>query len=446
MTEPMPTTGPVPAWDASRLVTDDPHRPTVAVVAPRWESGSESGWITRQVAGALACVADVHVITPQGSEPGRRVDSVFSLHQTATPLDPMAERRRDLVVEAVCRTGGVVGRTTPPELDPLYDRGLVEPWRATAAVLSDVRPDAVVIADHRQMGALEAVEEALPGVPVTLLALGADSGSLNFPHYDRLFDRADTVLAVSEGERAEIVGRHAGPDADADRRVHRIGAPLAANISVLGEPNPWVGDNEYVLVIAGADSRTDDEAVGLSRLVRLRFPEYPVAISYTDTFVAWHQGRPTPGWPVERSSDMARLMAWARVVVDLRPGPLFARRCVDALLFGTPIVVPAGSRACEHAQAGGGLWFTTPAELLWCVEAMLDPPTRRVFSRQGRTYAEDRYGSTQRFVDRVVGATGLAVTDATAIGRTPGARSGSGGGVGGTAAMAGASLGSAPAG
>ena len=119
-------------------------------------------------------------------------------------------------------------------------------------------------------------------------------------------------------------------------------------------------------------------------------------------------------------------MAWARVTVDLRPGPLFARRCVTSLLFGTPIVVPAGRRAREHAERGrGGLWSSNASELVWGVEALLDPPTRAAASAQGLAYAEEEYGSTDRFIDRVVAACGMGSTDrdpllAAGAGRAPG--------------------------
>jgi len=395
-------------WDASRLPPGTDPRPVVAVMVPRWESRTEEGWITRQVAGALACVAEVHVITPQGVAPRRRVDSVFTVHETATPLERVAELRRDILIEAVSQSGGVRDGRIAPEFGPLLDGDLVEPWRAATDVLATLRPDAVVIAGHQHLGALDAVDAVLPGVPLTLIALGSGQVSLAFPHFDRLFDRAESVLAVTDTERSEIVGQHGSAG-----RVHRIGAPLAANSSALSEPNPWVGDTEYVLVITDADSRQAVETVELSRLIRMRFPENPVGISYTDTFVAWHEGRANLGWPVERSSDLGRLMAWARVVVDLRPGPLFARRCVDSLLYGTPIIVPEDSRAREHAQlGGGGLWFSTPGELTWCIEEVLRPDTREALSRQGRAYAEEHYGSTDRFVDRVVRATGVATAPA----------------------------------
>jgi hypothetical protein len=108
-------------------------------------------------------------------------------------------------------------------------------------------------------------------------------------------------------------------------------------------------------------------------------------------------------------------MAWARVTVDLRPGRLFARRCIDSLLYGTPIVVPHDSRAREHAERGrGGLWFASPGELTLCVEALLEPSAHDAFADQGRQYAESEYGSTDHFIHRVVEGCGLAWDSAPA--------------------------------
>ena len=382
------------------------NRPVVAVLVTRWEAGSEEGWTTRQVAGALACSANVHIITPNGTIPAQSVDSVFTVHELATPVDPTAELRRDLLLDAFSATATVAvdGRrgVVPSGLDPLLDGNLLQSWHGAIDILHRIRPDLVVIADYRNIGALDAVERAAPGVPVTLLALGADLAGLASSHFDRLIDRSSAVLAITETERVAMRQHHRGAN------VHRIGIPAAANPSVLREPNTWVGETEYVLVITGADTKGKEEEVALSRMLRLRFPDNPVGIAATDAFSVWHQGRLSQGWPVERSSDMARLMAWARVTVDLRPGSLVARRCVESLLYGTPIIVPEDTRAKEHAELGrGGLWFSSPGELVWCVEAMLDNGTRHALGSQGSSYAEQRYGSTDAFIERVLTATNL---------------------------------------
>jgi hypothetical protein len=238
---------------------------------------------------------------------------------------------------------------------------------------------------------------------LVLLALASDDDAVAFSHFGRIVDRCSSVLTVTESERSSIVDHHGSPE-----KVRRIGAPLSANSSVLGEPNTWVGDNETIVVVTQVATDADHEQTELARLVRLHFPDNPVGIIHTNAFDAWHQGRLTRGWAVQRSSDLARLMAWARVTVDLHPGRLFARRSVDSLLYGTPIVVPADSRAREHAARGrGGLWFADPAELTWCIDALLESPVHDSFARQGRAYAEEEYGSTERFIERVVDSCGL---------------------------------------
>ncbi len=224
------------------------------------------------------------------------------------------------------------------------------------------------------------------------------------PYFDPLLLGARSVLAVTQSECSSIADRRGNPS-----NVHRIGAPMAANPSARNEPNTWVGDTGYLLVLADVDEDGGGDEVELGNLLRIRFPDRVIGISFTSGFCAWHEGRVNRGWPIERSSDLERLMAWAHLTIDLHPDPLFARRCVTSLLYGTPIVVPAGSRAREHAERGhGGLWFSDPSELTWCVEGLLDPTTRAVLGAQGRAYAEREFGSTDGFIDRVVIGCGLA--------------------------------------
>ncbi len=338
--------------------------PGAVLLTTSWESSSEAGWITRQVAGAVASVAEVHIVTPvtprtPAPPPGRSTDSVFTVHRVSAQ------------------------------------------WKGAADVLADVAPELAVIAGHSNVDALATLDEALPDVPCTVLALVDNADPAPSPA--ALLDRAQTVLTVTEQERASVV-----VDPSQDRKVRRIGAPLAANPSALTEPNTWVGTNDYVLVVTGISSTQSDGEAELARVLRMRFPDTRVGICHTDAFCVWHQGRPHRGWPIERASDMARLMAWARMTVDLSPGPYFGRRCIESLLYGTPIVVPHDSRAREHAERGrGGLWFKNPAELAWCVEAILDPTIRTSLGSQGRSYAEDEYGSTDRFIERVLAGCGL---------------------------------------
>ena len=68
---------------------------------------------------------------------------------------------------------------------------------------------------------------------------------------------------------------------------------------------------------------------------------------------------------VDTRMDLWRLMAHAGVCIDLDPGPYLARECVEALRFGTPIIVPEHpGPAVVHARAGGGSTFGDPGELV----------------------------------------------------------------------------------
>jgi hypothetical protein len=358
--------------------------------------------MARQVAGALACAADVHIITPEGRRPGAFVDSVFTVHKLGTPIDVRAEIRRDLLVEGLSRTNTSTRLSMSRELMELVDKDLVTPWLGGAQVLAGLLPDLAVIIGHRNVGALNVLEQHDADLPMVLLALGVAPNSLGFARFDELFERARTVVAVTEAECDFIAGQHGSATT-----VRRIGAPLTANWSALAEPSLAVGTNNYALVLTGVALGEDHSEAELSRLLTMRFPDVTIGISHTDAFCVFKQGRLEKSWPIERSSDLTRLLAWARVTVDLRPGRLFARRCVESLLFGTPIVVPAIGRARDLAERSrGGLWFRSPSELTWCTEALLEGPARDIFGQQGRSYAEEEFGSTDRFIQRVLESSG----------------------------------------
>lgn len=397
------------------MATSERDRPLVVVLAPHWGLGSERGTVTRQVAGALACSADVHVVTPEGSSATTGRESVFTVHRLGTSPDGRAELRRDLVLAAVAASTSPDERHGPADLGRLLDRALVAPWAPATGVLDDLRPDLVVVADHRNVGGLAALDRHDPGVPAVVLSLAGDDDHLTFAHFDPVVERAAHVLAVTEAERQAMVERFGR-----GVTTHRIGAPLAANASAFSEPNTWVGDTGYLLVLTDRESTETHPQNELAGLVRLRFGDRPVGITHTDGFFAWHEGRLNSGWPIERSSDLARLMAFAALTVDLRRPELYGRAAVESLLYGTPIVVPEYSRAREHAQRGrGGLWFADPAELTWCIESLLESDTNEVVREQGRAYAEDEYGSTDRFIDRVTAACGLDVADIPDVVRVP---------------------------
>lgn len=110
---------------------------------------------------------------------------------------------------------------------------------------------------------------------------------------------------------------------------------------------------------------------------------------------------------VDTRTDLRRLLAHASVTVDLSPGNVIGRDCIESLLLGTPIVVPRGSTAAAHAEGGGGLTYSCVAELLAAVELLADGGMASEMADRGRRYAEERFGDAGRFVDRLSAGLGI---------------------------------------
>jgi hypothetical protein len=102
---------------------------------------------------------------------------------------------------------------------------------------------------------------------------------------------------------------------------------------------------------------------------------------------------------IDTRMDLWRLVAHANACIDLAPGPYIARECVEALRFGTPIVVPEQSGpAAAHARAVGGSTFADPGELVSAVAKLLTEANRSGASEAGRHYADDRFGNPRQSI------------------------------------------------
>jgi len=374
----------------------------VAVLAPRWSARGEGGWALRQVAGSLALSADVHVLTPQGASARGTFDGPFTVQELASAPPAAVTARRAVLLDALS-TGHANESASPDDVDALLDEGQ-EQWEAAAAHLRAVHPDLVVVGDATQTGALRLARSVCPGVPVVLVPLAASGDRLEHRALRPVFDAAAVALVFTDAEADAV--RAVAPGL----AVRHVGLPLAANDSVRREPNTFTADLRYVLAVTDVPWEAAAWPNTAVALLRPGVEGTAVAIAASDRFVLCHEGEERQTSAVERGSDMLRLIAWAAAVVDVRPGRLYGRRTLDALLYGTPVVAPADSRAREHV-ARGGLWFDGPGDLRWCVEALGDERTRRRLGDQGRRYAEERYCGLEAFSSRVADA----VTPALAV-------------------------------
>jgi hypothetical protein len=132
-----------------------------------------------------------------------------------------------------------------------------------------------------------------------------------------------------------------------------------------------------------------------------RFPDQYVVVIEDAAAAVW-RGRVLRGVvSVYTRTDLWRLLAHARVTIDLAPGRIVARECIESLRFGTPLLVPTQSAARPHADAGGGLTFSGFTELLSGVDQFSDDSFRATLSSQGRHYADTHYGDQKAFVNSV---------------------------------------------
>src|ERR1700688_319784 len=308
------------------IMAESGRRPCVAVLDSCWDDTSERAFVSRTVAGAIACHGTVDVLVP--GEPGsRHPDGAFDVF--------------------------TVGMADPP--------GAIWP----APVLSrlpDVRYDlAVVVGTDDRHG----IQLATHLVGDRVLALSVDPaphrGSVEIRHDDRV--RAVISVAPAHPNRTGAGGA-----------VHDIGFFVTTDAGAATAPVNGIGCTGYVLVLAASSAATypsvaageTTDLVAAAQWLVARFPRTFVLTLADGVVTVWRHRSPLGSVRVGTRMDLWRLLAFARVIVDPRPGGIVARECVESLLLGTPIVVPAGGAAGEHAELGGAT-YRDVAELLGAV-------------------------------------------------------------------------------
>jgi hypothetical protein len=174
--------------------------------------------------------------------------------------------------------------------------------------------------------------------------------------------------------------------------------PLAAAHRHIG-----LGFTGYVLVLTDRRAAPPvDPPTPAAAWLTSRFYDQHVVVLEGGRAAAW-KGRALRGViGVDTRTDLWRLMAHAKVTVDLAPGEIIARECVESLRLGTPIVAPDGTVGAEHARAGG-LVFGSMADLLHAVDRLADGSYRDNLAQRGRAYADLRFGDPTTFTEKLAG-------------------------------------------
>jgi hypothetical protein len=302
------------------------------------------------------------------------------------------------------------------------------------------RPVAVVVGCHWREGDSELAfaTRSLAGAasrlgPVTVLVPGdtqlveADglfdlrgmggTGSLRWPDglpthvpiiVDELTPDVAQLLTETGGAPVFYLSDSHGPPAASWRSLPLVSGeePVGVHVPVnrLAERHRHhgFGFTDYVLVLSDGTGDQDRAPPPAAAWVSAAFPEADIVVVEDAVAWAW-KGRALRGKvSVDTRMDLWRLLAHANVCIDLAPGPTIARECIEALRFGTPIIVPdwAGV-ASVHARESGGSIFSDPDDLLMAVGRMCDETDRSRVSEAGRGYSEARFGDPAAFVARV---------------------------------------------
>jgi len=224
------------------------------------------------------------------------------------------------------------------------------------------------------------------------------------------------VLIEWNDDSARRLAAHYEPDApifvvsptagDAGTDIPVVPTTLRMNVPVnplasLGRHN-GLGFTNYLLVLAdrlGTGDPASPPAAGA--WLAARFPARHVVVVADAVAAAWFN-RSLRGWiHVDTRTDLQRLMAHAQATVDLAPGSLLARECIESMRLGTPVIVPSGTVAARLAARGGGLWYQDVNELLGCAGAMADPDLHSALVSAAKEWADRAHGEPSKFVTSV---------------------------------------------
>lgn len=399
---------------------------SAVVVVPEWDTGTEAEVAIRSLAGVLALHHRVEVLVRSGGGgPPRRDGALEVVDLAARPPDTATRAVVGEALRAALVAGGLVPDRLPEPAATVLGVPAAAAWQAALAHLAGRHPDVVVLAGPLGDGALDLVA-ALPRDTTTAALPLAPHGRPLDGDTLALLRSVGTVLATSPTEAARL--------ADAGVDAVDVGTHLPANPYAVREPPAMLAAGEYVAVV-DAVTAVGDSAMAHDRGGRRYGPSVdtgawlqgalaPVPVAAVDgpDIVTWDRGHGQQHTVVTSRSDLWRVLSHARAVVVVDPDPVLARSTVEALLHGTPVVVPAGTLAAGHArQSAGGLVVSDRGELLAAVRALMDDEqAAATLGRAGQQWALARFGDLDGYRRRVGDALGVPTGgDGAAGGSSP---------------------------
>lgn len=386
---------------------------TALVVTARWESGGETDAVVRALAGVLARHRQVEVLALVGPGGPPRHDGAVTV--TDLTVD-QPEATTAVLVGATLESVAAQRKRPSGWLPEPAATALAAPtraaWAHVAAAVATHHPTVVVLVGDLGPEAVELVASLDPAVVSVALPLSDHRR----PPTAAMVTLLQTVRAVAATSPADAAWwRRYGVD------PVDIGAHLPANPYAIREPPAMLLDDGYVAVVDAVDA-VGDSALAHDRpggghgpavavagwLAGALHPFAVVAVDGAD-IITWDRGRAHAHTVVTSRSDLWRVLAFARAVAVVEPGPHLARSALEAMLHGTAVLAPAGTLAAAHvAEADGGLVVADDPELLAAVTALAgDPDAAAVLGRAAQEWALPRFGDRGEFSKRVAAVCGL---------------------------------------
>jgi hypothetical protein len=180
-----------------------------------------------------------------------------------------------------------------------------------------------------------------------------------------------------------------------------VGVYVPVNPMAARHRHHGFGFTGYHLVLSGRPMAGDEPPAEVAWL-SAAFPDDHVVLVEQAVASAWRARALRGRVSVDTRMDLWRLLAHAAVCVDLSPGHLVARECIEALRLGTPVVAPGGGApVAALAAAGAAATYGDAGELVEAIGALRDAPLRQSASERGRRHADTQHGDPARSVERL---------------------------------------------
>ncbi len=203
----------------------------------------------------------------------------------------------------------------------------------------------------------------------------------------RVAPRAVLYLSAPGGRHDSAMAETAPHRREGGRFVTVVPRPHPGEPACPTRPSPRLRVHGLPAPPVRHGRQPSDEPPPAAAWVSSAFHDDWVVVVENAVASAW-KGRALRGEvPIDTRMDLWRLVAHANACIDLAPGPYIARECVEALRFGTPIVVPeqSGPR-CGARPRRRGIDVRGPRRVgRRCGEAADARPTARRRPRPGDT-------------------------------------------------------------